>query len=732
MNEHVVDGLDGNVVITRDGHGIPLVTAHSWPDLFVGQGFATAFDRLGQMEWDRRRALGRTAELFGSPANVTTDAHHRRLRLADHARAGYAALDADTRAALDAYAIGVNAAAAATRPPIELATLGGVVEPWEPWTPILVFLVRHVAFATWQSKLWNLRVLAALGPDAVGAFAPEGRSGDTPIIVPSGVRCALAEVGSAFAMTAAGRRDLVADLAPLGLALSGSNAWALDTSRTSNGRPLVAGDPHRALELPNVYYQLHLRGPSIDASGISFVGIPGIQHFGQTAHAAWAVTNAMADYQDLFVERLPVAHLDRRVETIEVRDADPVDIECATTAHGPLIVGTADDGIGIALASTGLRRAGGSLRTILPFLRARSVADLADAIELWVEPANNFVLADEAGHIAYRTAGLIPRRDPLNRYLPVPGWDPTFEWKGMIPAPQLPAMDDPSNGAVVTANQRITDAPIGVELSTGYASPSRANRIWARLAERTELTVEDQCGIQADDVWETGLALATRVVAVGGEAAARLSGWDGRMKRTSEAATFVATVFDRLVARVTASLPDELRHNPFAGWEPPATARPPESAVAHGLGAAIRSGRDEIVTGVGWGEHLPASVDDALAEDPVMWGDRHRMTPRFALSGADPTLDRAMSVTSPPLAGGQDCVCATNQLAGFGTAAVTGSTARYVWDVGNRPGSRWIVPLGASGDPTSPHFTDQLGRWSAGELIPVLDDRVTSTLTLRP
>jgi len=63
---------------------------------------------------------------------------------------------------------------------------------------------------------------------------------------------------------------------------------------------------------------------------------------------------------------------------------------------------------------------------------------------------------------------------------------------------------------------------------------------------------------------------------------------------------------------------------------------------------------------------------------------------------------------------------------------VTGSTARYVWDLGNRADSRWIVPLGASGDPASPHLADQLEHWSRGELIPVVDDDVTATVTLRP
>lgn len=47
-------------------------------------------------------------------------------------------------------------------------------------------------------------------------------------------------------------------LADLWACDSGSNNWSVHGSRTESGKPLVAGDPHRLLEVPNVYYQNHL------------------------------------------------------------------------------------------------------------------------------------------------------------------------------------------------------------------------------------------------------------------------------------------------------------------------------------------------------------------------------------------------------------------------------------------------------------------------------------------
>ena len=125
-----------------------------------------------------------------------------------------------------------------------------------------MFLVQHILFATFPNKLFRAHVAGTLGPDAVALFSIE---------------------------------------APV---WSGSNAWAAHGSATATGAPLIAGDPHRLLELPGVYQQVHLACPDFDAVGFAFPGVPGLPHFGHTGHAAWAITNAMADYQDLFEEEL--------------------------------------------------------------------------------------------------------------------------------------------------------------------------------------------------------------------------------------------------------------------------------------------------------------------------------------------------------------------------------------------------------------------------------------------
>ena len=694
--------------VRRDSYGIPHIEADSLEELFEGQGYATAQDRLWHMEWDRRRAAGTTAALTGQRAHVASDAFSRRARLGDFARSGFAKLSAQTQRICEMHAAGVNRwIAECTLLPSQFDEIEAPrPEPFEAWEAVAIFLIRHVTFATWQTKLWNTRVLAALGADAVPLFRSEGRGGQTPVIVPPGVRAATGALVDAglFADSSA----VLEELAPLGLQMSGSNAWLVDGTRSATGLPLVAGDPHRPYETPNVYYQIGLRciAAGIDAAGISFPGIPGVPHFGQNERTAWAVTNAMADYQDLYVERLPSASLDTRIETIEVRGAPSVTVECSLTRHGPIVIGSSAHGVGVALQSAGLSEAGRSLEVVVSQLQAGKVADLDACLADWVEPANNFLMADVDGTVAYRTGGWIPVRSKINAWLAVPGWSDDHEWRGFIADADLPRTKDPDIGAIVTANQRVASRDYPHFLGVDAYAGQRAERIWVNLGDRRGLIEADMAAIHIDRVNSAGLRFAALA---GGE----LAGWDGSMDVESRPAALYALAKDLLVKRLTEALPAQLRSNPFAEWEPPATAFPAALRVGNALdGWIIGDERRFLPDGLSWADVCRQALSDASAElGDRTWGDLHHYQPlRLGF------VDR---VDHGPIAGGADCVMATNQVSGVSTNALQGSTARYVWDLADRSRSGWVVPLGAHEDPSHPHHADQLEHYRSGRLLPI-------------
>ncbi|MBW8798970.1 MAG: penicillin acylase family protein [Streptomyces sp.] len=297
----------------RDAWGIPHLRASDALELARAQGRVTARDRAWQLEVERHRAQGTSASFLGAPA-VAWDVFARRARLADTARRCFEALerrDPETAQWIRAYVAGVDEGlpAGAARTP-EFARTGLAPGTWEPWYPLGVWLATHILFAGFPAKLWREEAVRHLGEEAIPLFATDGPG------------------------------------------TSGSNGWLLAGSRTTTGRALLAGDPHRFIEAPGVYQQIRLSCPEFDVIGLAVPGVPGIAHFAHTGTVAWSITNAMADYQDLYRERLrrtatggvealapdgTWTPADHHTETIEVSGNPPIQIEVLETPRGPVI-----------------------------------------------------------------------------------------------------------------------------------------------------------------------------------------------------------------------------------------------------------------------------------------------------------------------------------------------------------------------------------------------------------
>ncbi|MFC5213952.1 penicillin acylase family protein [Streptomyces coerulescens] len=728
--------------IFRDAWGIPHLRADGATELARVQGRVTALDRAWQLEVERHRARGTSASFLGAEA-LPWDRFVRRTRLDDTARRCFAELerqDPETAGWVRAYVDGVNEGLAegARRTP-EFARTGLTPGRWEPWTPLGIWLGIHILFAGFPAKLWREQVVRHLGADAVGLFAADGPG------------------------------------------VSGSNGWLVSGERTVTGHALIAGDPHRFIEEPGVYQQIHLSCPEFDVIGIAVPGIPGIAHFGHTGTVAWAITNAMADYQDLYRERLRrtgagIEALDpdgvwrravRHTEVVEVAGEEPVEVEVIETARGPVVIGGPEglpDGLqesmrqglqegsqeGMRQGLQGLQEGpqeglqaglqegflGGlsddepplamALRypprvtadlgfsALLPLLRARSVADVDRAVDLWAEPVNVVQAADTEGGLLHRVAGNVPVRSEANGIRPVPAWEPGHEWHGRHEPPRGGLTD----GVAAMANQRGLAAPLGVE----FAKPHRADRITALLAEKERWSAADMPAIHMDTHLASAEPLLDLLRSLGtltpeaDRIRRTLLSWDRRMDADSEAAAGYAAVRGAVVRRLAA-------HPAFAALAvPPAYPEVllPWLALLPRVGLALEHLlRAEELYGIDRAGTVRAAVEEVAAEQaagerPGTWGDTHRLAPWRAL--ADPSYDE------PALSGDHDCVLCTSAVPGLTDLSARGPAARYVWDLADREASLWVVPLGASGIPGSPHHRDQLPLWVGGELVLVVTD----------
>ncbi|MGH2585708.1 MAG: penicillin acylase family protein, partial [Dehalococcoidia bacterium] len=497
-------GLRAPATLRRDAFGVAHIRAENEYDAWFAQGFAAAQDRLWQMEYDRRRAVGRWAEVAG-PAALPADRLARRLQIERAARADVDAMSEGTRAMFEAYTAGVNAFLTSGQPlPAEYALAELTPEPWEPWHSVAGFKIRHVLMGVWQQKLVQGRLLAMIGPESYARLDTRPPLGSAPILPPGGQVAALYEQASEEIAAAAEHLGFLAEVE------AGSNSWAVHGSRTTTGMPVICNDSHRALDVPNVYWQVHVACPAFDVIGATFPGVPGFPHFGHNGRVVWNITHTSADYQDLYVERFDPAdptryrtpdgwaRAEHTRETIRVRGGGPVEVETWRTRHGPVVHGDPRRGVAIALRYTATDQPCRGFETFRPMLDARTVAELHETQRDWVDPVNNLVSADVEGNIGYLTRGEIPvRSSEAHRQFPVPGWTGGHEWTSSIPFEQLPQAINPAEGFIATANQTVT-AEDDLYISHNFAPPSRAQRIVELLTSKPTLTPEEIAAMQGD------------------------------------------------------------------------------------------------------------------------------------------------------------------------------------------------------------------------------------------
>jgi penicillin G amidase len=723
------------VRLYRDEWGIPHIRAHSTRDAFFGQGYAHAMDRFWQMDASRKQMEGRWAQWVG-PAGLPADRLARRLRAAAASIRDYEALGPEAKAMVDAYTAGVNACLRSRthRAPVEYDLLGVTPEPWEPWHCVASMRQRGYLMGSVWFKLWRAAALPVVGAENVARLRYDDDGADRLCIPP----------GTDTNRWIASLDDLKEPIQALSLLAGradtdgGSNNWAIAPSRTTTGRPLLAGDPHRVFELPGMYAQLQLACDDFDAIGFTIPGVPAFPHFGHNANVAWCVTHAFADIHDLYVERFDPAdpsrywHKDRwlqaetTTENIKVAGAQTAGVDITKTIHGPVIAGDPTSGSALTLKSVQFFDLDRSLDCLLPMLRADSVDSLFDAVRDWGVIDHNLVAGDTGGHIGHLVRAKVPRRPEINGWLPVPGWTGEYEWDGMIGAEQMPRADDPARGYLVTANNRVvTTVPgTGDYFCTDAHPPHRAKRIEELISQLTLASPQDMAQIHQDDLsaparlFQAALASVTPGSAQAGAVKAALLAWDGRLSPDSAAATSYSRLrwaLARIVARTTG----------LAGTANDELMRLPGSTSAASklwwvLPDLLRSGDLGLTGGRTWAELLAEALDAVAAEQQnVPWLQVHTAALAHPLTRPLKTAPATFSPGGAGIGGDNDTVWATGCYDEAGLAAVYGAVARYVFDVGDWDNSTWIVVGGASGDPASPHYVDQHQAWARCELIPM-------------
>src|SRR5919204_1621835 len=497
-----VAGLRDPVEVLRDRFGVPYITAGSLDDLWFAQGLVTAGERLFQLDLALRQANGRLSELFGE---LTLD-QDRFVRTIGINRAGVTianAWDDVSRAMVARFREGARAwIDAMPAPPVEYILLDATPElPDDDASWAACWAMFSWALSgNWALELLREHLVAELGDEAAGRLAPP--------------------VGDVPTAPAAGRLagELLRELPrpPRG---QGSNAWAIDGSRTASGRPILANDPHLLVQQPVAWFELHLSAPGYEVRGVAAPFAPGIV-LGTTAHHAWGVTNVCGDVQDLFREQLNEEGTAARYggewepltvhrEEINVRGgADPIVHEVRATRHGPLLdsylTGRLRPDHRPLEEAFAVRWVGGehSIRpsALIDVAAVRTFEEFRQAARALECPGQNIVYADVDGTIGYQCTGLYPIRASGDGTRPVPGWTDEHEWLGFVPFEDLPFAVDPDRGYLVSANEQVRGPAEPYPIGLDPHAPFRARRIADLVEIGDDHDVAASRAMQADVV----------------------------------------------------------------------------------------------------------------------------------------------------------------------------------------------------------------------------------------
>ena len=692
-------GLHQPVEILRDRWGVPHIYAQNTPDLFFAQGYITAMDRLFQIDLWRRVGTGKLAEVLG-PSALRRDRIARLVRYRGDWNAEWRSYAPDAREIAVAFTAGINAYIHSLngKRPIEFEIAGydpGLWAPEDVAARVAGLLMSH-NFTTEVSRSIDVRKF--------GAAAIERISPPDPFIhltPPRGLELAW--------ITAEIARDYTAAIGAVHFrGEQGSNNWVVDGSMTATGKPLLASDPHRPVQVPSLRKTVHLVAPGWDAFGAGEPALPGIA-LGHNESIAFGFTIVGIDQQDLYVERLNPSNADeyryrgawRKMEIerqqIAVKGSAPQTVELRYTLHGPVLYEDRAKGLAYALRWVGSEPGGAGYLPALSVARAHNWSEFQKSLERYEIPSENIIYADTAGNIGWVAAGWAPVRKNWSGLFPVPGENGDYEWSGYLRLDQHPQLYNPSRHFVATANQNILPPGYKEQLSFEWAQPFRFLRAEEMLKGGGKYDVAAFERMQQDVTsvparrfqailrnWQPADGRAKQIVR-------DLLNWDARMTVDSREAL--------IYEFWTAHLPKAVYGEELGARTPHLGAmlreleqHPNPAALETSLHAAL------------------ADLDERFGSRPWRWGSVHHLTLRHPLDNPKFNL--------PPVErpGDGNTVNATS---GANYQQASGASYREVIDLADWDRSMMTNTPGESGDPHSPHYSDLLQDWAAGRYHPM-------------
>ncbi len=424
--------------ILWDTFGVPHIFARTVPDMFYLFGYAEVEAHGDLLLHVLGGSRGRGAEYFGpghQDVNLRTDRWIWLNEIPARSANWLAQQTPEFRGYLDAFAAGINAAAAAH--PEALAPEVRAVLP-----VTALDLIEH------EQHFYNFEFVASRSLMESG-----GRGG-----------AAAAASQARLGPEANGFANAPEDLA------DGSNGWAIAPSHSASGKSMLLMNPHLAWGGEQTYFEVQLTAPGVNVYGATQIGVPALRFVmsdqvaitntvnTNNGHLLYRITEVAGGYQ--FDGK--VMPYRKASYPIKIRQADGTfkteQVEVLKTVHGPVI--RRDNGAPIALFVPGLDKPY-LLEQVYKMGIAHNFAEYEAQVKRLQIPMYNIIYADRDGHIGYLFNSALPRRSEgdwtfWNR--PVPGDSSNLLPKGLLSYEELPKVIDPASGYVQNSNEPPWDA----------------------------------------------------------------------------------------------------------------------------------------------------------------------------------------------------------------------------------------------------------------------------------
>jgi penicillin amidase len=749
--EIVLSNLSAPVTVTTDVHGIPTIHAANRLDAVRSLGYLNAQDRLFQMDLMRRKNAGRLAELFGSLA-LDSDIKVRNYGFNRVAKTVASQLPDAHKRYLQAYSEGINDYINSAKAlPFEFTVLGYQPEPWQIEDSFLVALGMFDMLTAWtEDEERMLTVMEKTLPAEVLAFLTP----DTDPFTDS-LRHNAPSARPKLAIPVKALQNLLAP-APLADAVqlrdffAGSNAWAVSGTKTSDGRAILANDMHLGLKVPTIWYRYEMNIGAEHSAGVMLAGVP-LLIAGSNNYLAWGSANLSGDFLDLVsLELNPTNANEYKVgdhwqafktiaESIAVKGEETKHLNVKTTIWGSVSTQTLlNKPVAIHWAALDANAVNLGL---LDLEAARTIEQAVSTVNQAGSPQLNMLFADNNGHIAWTITGKIPNRYGNDGAMSRSWADGKAGWQGYIAAADLPKQINPTEGVLVSANDRRFDKQYPYVIGRQFANGYRAYRINQRLNELHIHNEWSMFELQLDtesEFYQFYQQLALAVLSPKlitqqpelSEIRDYLLAWDGKANTDSLGfallvkfrAQLAKSVFSPFLAACK-----QVDKNFNYSWTYIDT---PLQALLTEKPAALLPDSHYA----DWNAFILAQLTQTVAQikakypnkklAEITWGSVNKAQMKHPFSDISPLLSWLLDMPNDELAGCAGCVRMTS--------ANFGASERMVVSPAHLDEGILHIPAGQSAHPLSAYYRDQQRYWVKGLALPFLAGKSQHSLVFKP